>query len=790
MSSHVIIPVNGLTCAACVNRLEKSLSKRPGVEQASVNLALETLDLRVDSNRQLAEVAQWIEQAGFSTETSRAQMNVANVTCAACTARIEKALRRMPGVVSVSANPATSQIQVEWTEGVCSQAQIQERLAAINYPVVKASSAEKTHQDSHTQLLQQALIGLALSLPMVIGMVASMIGLPWMLPGWLQFALTTPVQFWLGARFYKGAYHALKNGGANMDVLVALGTSAAYGYSLYLWLVVGSHHLYFEAAAVVISLVMLGKWMEARAKNMAGDAIHQLMALQPPVAQQWQAGQLIETPVSQLAVGDEIQIQPGDTVPADGIIISGTTAVNESMLTGESLPVSKAAEDTVLAGTRNMDGSVRVRVHKSPEHFRLKQIVSLVNNAQMQKPEIQKQVDKISAVFVPVVVAIAVLTFALQSWLVSFDAAVVAAVSVLVIACPCALGLATPTAIMAATGVGARRGVLVRDINQLHLLQRAGTIAFDKTGTLTVGTPQVQNLENWSATPALLALVKQAQQQSQHPLARAMVESLKDADASSDEMTFENVSGRGVIASTLQHRLIIGNQRLFSEQGLTLEPPHFEHLAGDATPVWVAMDDQLMARFDISDAIRAESAGLIQWLKQRNWAIWLLTGDRKSVADSVQQTLALDHQMAELLPEHKSQAVIQLQKKASPVVMVGDGINDAPALAQADVSIAMGSGADVAMETAGITLMRPDINLVAEAIQIAQKTQQKIYQNLFWAFIYNCIGIPLAAFGLLSPIVAGAAMAFSSVSVVSSSVLLLRWNPKSLSEHQPEGNNT
>jgi Cu+-exporting ATPase len=482
--------------------------------------------------------------------------------------------------------------------------------------------------------------------------------------------------------------------------------------------------------------------------------------------------------VARFDIADEIQIQPGSTVPVDGVVVSGSTSINEAMLTGESIPAAKKSEDVVLAGTQNHDGSVRVRVHKSPEHFRLKQIVSMVNDAQMQKPDVQKLVDKISAVFVPVVVAIAVVTFLLQVWLVSFDAAFVAAVSVLVIACPCALGLATPTAIMAASGVGARRGVLVRDVNQLHKLAQANTIAFDKTGTLTIGEPKVVATHYWSNDAVIKHSIKTIQQQSQHPLAKAMVDSLQAESGLSEEIQFQNSSGRGVLAETTQGKFAIGNARLMHEQGASTDGEFSQDLAEEATPVWVAFNGEIVARFDIADEIRKESRLLIQWLKQQHWHSWLLTGDRASTATAVQQNLGIDEQFSELLPEHKSRAVLQLQKKSAPVVMVGDGINDAPALAMADVSIAMGNGTEVAMEAAGITLMRPDIFLVAEAIQIAKKTDLKIKQNLGWAFVYNCIGIPLAAFGLLSPMVAGAAMAFSSVSVVSSSLLLLNWNPK------------
>lgn len=781
-AAHVIVPVTGMTCASCVSRLEKAMTKRAPVQQASVNLALETLDITLDDPKALADLPGWVDAAGFGVDSASAMLTVQNITCASCVNRIEKVLGKMPGIRQASVNLATSQLKVEWYRGLVSLNDIRRRLDQIGYPVEDGDEDEDAGADDQAILLRQSLIGLGLSLPMVITMFAGLFGQNWMLPGWVQFALTTPIQLWLGLRFYRGAWHALKSGSANMDVLVSLGTSAAYIYSLFLWLGSGSTHLYFEAAAVVISLVMLGKWMEARAKNMTGDAIRKLMNLQPPTAKKWQGDELVSVDVADLKIGDELQIQPGDTIPADGTVLRGETTVNESMLTGESVPVEKGEGDAVLAGTQNANGSLRVQVHHAPDDFRLKQIVELVNDAQMQKPDIQKLVDKISSVFVPVVIVIALIALGLQWWLNGFEPALVAAVSVLVIACPCALGLATPTAIMAASGVGARRGVLIRDINQLHQLAGAKTIAFDKTGTLTQGEPKVVHRELWQEKSDLLSWVKSIQLQSQHPLAAAMVESLADVAASDRDFRIENKSGRGIVADNEDAQLLIGNRRLLEEADVTITDAFTQSQLKDSSTVWVALNGDIVARFDLTDPVRDESPKAIRWLRDRGWSTWMLTGDHAGAANAVKEELGLSDVFSELLPEHKSQTIEQLKKKNGTVVMVGDGINDAPALAMADVSIAMGSGTDVAMEAAGLTLMRPQLGLITEAIQIAEKTQLKIRQNLFWAFIYNCIGIPLAAFGLLSPVIAGAAMAFSSVSVVSSSLLLLRWNPKSINQ--------
>lgn len=786
--THWVVPVTGLTCASCVTRLEKALSKRPGVTSASVNLALETLDVALAADQPATVLPDWVAASGFGLQENERNLTVKNVTCASCINRIEKALLKMDGVFSATVNLANSQLQVRWYTGLVSLADIKNRLKQLNYPALPEAELAQTPAARTGHSLRPTLIAAALSLPMVVTMVASLLGANWMLPGWVQFALTTPVQFWLGWRFYVGAYHAVKNGSANMDVLVVMGTSAAYFYSLYLWLALGSGHLYFEASAVVISLILLGKWMEERAKRFAGDAIRKLMQLQPPNAQRWQGKELHTTPVTELVIGDEIQIHPGDTIAADGLILDGTTSVDEAMLTGESLPVSKAPGAVVMAGTHNGNGSVRVRVHSSPDQFRLKQIVQLVNDAQMKKPEIQKLVDQIAAVFVPVVILIAMLTLGLQWWLVSFDSALMAAVSVLVIACPCALGLATPTAIMAASGVGARRGVLIRDIDQLQVLAETDTIVFDKTGTLTVGRPTVALFRQWSAEGAsgatehdadLLGLIKAVQQKSQHPLAAAMVTYLADAQSPEQSFDFTNVSGQGVVARTEQDQLLIGNERLLTSHDLAIDPAFMAGAADHHSRVWVALNGQIRARFDISDLLRDDAQATITALHRAGIQTWMLSGDHAAAANAVAEQLSIDNVLANLLPEHKSQAIEQLKNKRRKVVMIGDGINDAPALAAADASIALGSGTDVAMDAAGLTLMRPELGLVLEAIQIAKKTRLKIQQNLFWAFIYNCIGIPLAAFGLLSPVIAGAAMAFSSVSVVSSSILLLTWNPKS-----------
>ena len=777
---HWVLPITGMTCASCVNRLERGMKKQTAVSQVSVNLALETLDITVGDTTTPEEVRGWVTGVGFDLVEQVEVMTLENVTCASCVAKIERQLTRIPGVTSAAVNLATSQLQVKWLEGVVSVAHIRQSLSELNYPVKATVDTPDAAADRHAvnKAFIPVLIGFALSLPMVIAMVGDLLGWGWSLPVWLQFALTTPIQVWLGARFYRGAYASLSHGSANMDVLVAMGTTAAYTYSIYLWLIADVMHVYFEASAVVITLVLLGKWLENRAKAMTSEAIRSLMRLQPSQARVWRGTELETTDVDQLKIGDEIQVQPGETVAVDGIIVTGETDLDEAMLTGESTAVHKQSGDTVLAGTHNIDGSIRVRIHRSPAEFRLKQIVSMVENAQLKKAPVQYLVDKISAIFVPVVIGIAVLTFAIQWWLSGFDFALMAAISVLVIACPCALGLATPTAIIAASGVGARRGILIRDIEQLEHLAQAKTVVFDKTGTLTTGTPRVLTADYWTedVTP-LLSRIKGIQMLSQHPLAAAVVAWLPDSKAESAVTQFRNITGKGVTAKVGDSTYFMGSESLMAEHELRLPDADSYQEQDEGSVIWVAEAGHIVARLVLVDTVRSEAKSLIQWFQKKDFGVWMLSGDQQATADRIGSGLGITQVVGNLLPDHKLQAIEQLKKKHKGVIMVGDGINDAPALAGADVSIAMGTGTDVAMNTAGITLMRPSLILIAEAYQLSRKTVLKIRQNLFWAFIYNLIGIPLAAMGLLSPIIAGAAMAFSSVSVVASSLLLLRWKP-------------
>jgi Cu+-exporting ATPase len=609
----------------------------------------------------------------------------------------------------------------------------------------------------------------------------------WALPGWLQLALATPVQFWLGVRFYRAGWKALRARTGNMDLLVALGTSAAYGLSVYMLWRHWEHepHLYFEASAAVISLVLLGKWLEGRAKRQTTEAIRALQSLRPETARVLRAGAELEVPAAQLALGDIIVVRPGERIAADGVIVEGRSHADESMLTGESLPVAKAPGDAVTGGAVNAEGVLTVRATAIGGQSTLAKIIDLVENAQAKKAPIQRLVDRVSAVFVPVVLGIALVTilgwgFATGDW----EQALLNAVAVLVIACPCALGLATPTAIMAGTGVAAKHGILIKDAEALETAHAVDTVAFDKTGTLTLGTPALAVFEPFALDRSgALSLAAAVQAGSEHPLAKAVLAAaggleIPRADAA------RAVPGRGMEATASGKRLVLGSGRWMRELGVDLAPfaAKAVELEGQGMSVsWLAdvsAAPVVLAAMAFGDRIRPEAAEAIGELRRRAVRTVMLTGDNRAAAQDVGRRLGIDEVRAEILPADKVDAVAELRGAGGRVAMVGDGVNDAPALAAADLGIAMGSGTDVAMHAAGVTLMRPDPRLVAAALDISRRTYAKIRQNLFWAFVYNVVGIPLAAAGVLSPVIAGAAMALSSVSVVANTLLLKRWNPE------------
>ena len=711
-------------------------------------------------------------------------ISVSGMTCASCAGRVERALRAVPGVVDASVNLVTERATV-YSHG--------RALASA----VLVAAVEKAGYAATANAVAPVAAGLpegwyialaaALTLPLLAPMLAELAGLHLMLPGWLQFVLATPVQFWIGARFYGAAWRAVRAGSGNMDLLVALGTSAAYGLSLFQWLGEGGSHLYFEAAAVVITLVRLGKWLETRARRQTTEAIRALQALRPDTAAVRVNGAERLTPIAFLRVGDEVVIRPGQRIPMDGLVIEGQGHADESMLTGESLPVAKSEGSKVVGGSVNGEGLLVARASAVGTETVLAHIIRAVEDAQAGKAPIQRLVDRVSAVFVPAIVIIALATFALW-WTLAGDwrVALLNAVAVLVIACPCALGLATPTAIMAGTGVAARYGILIKDAEALELLHGVQVIAFDKTGTLTAGTPR---LTAWRALDgdnhALLALAAAVQHGSEHPLARAVGQAAREAGITPAAASATRaVAGLGVTASVGGVALVLGNARLLAQHGVdagSLADLAREHEAAGETVSWLAQlepQPKLIGMMAFGDTLKPESAQAVERLHAAGVRSVMLTGDNQGSARHIAALLGIDEVHAQVMPEQKAQIIAALRAQGLRVAMVGDGINDAPALAAADIGIAMGGGTDVAMHTAGVTLMRGDPRLLVDAIDISRRTYSKIRQNLFWAFIFNVVGVPLAAFGLLNPMLAGAAMAMSSVSVVSNALLLKRWRPK------------
>ncbi|MBB5607801.1 MULTISPECIES: heavy metal translocating P-type ATPase [unclassified Janthinobacterium] len=781
------LAIEGMSCASCVGRVEKALLKVDGVTGASVNLATETARVVSDTAIPFASLQAAVEKAGYTVAQRDIDLSVAGMTCASCVGRVEKALLKVPGVAGASVNLATESARVKVT-GDADAATLIAAIAKAGYEasVPVASSSNTPIQTSSRDGLKVVLAAI-LAFPLMLPMLLEWAGIHWMLPGWLQFALATPVQFYFGARFYKAGWKAVRAGSGNMDLLVALGTSAAYGLSVYQWLTADGMlpHLYFEAAAVVITLVLLGKWLESRAKRQTASAIRALQVLRPESARVRRDGQDSDVPVADVKVGELVVIRPGERVAVDGVVVEGASQINESLITGESLPVDKHVGDKVTGGSINADGLLVVRTEAVGGETTLSRIIRLVEDAQAAKAPIQHLVDKVSAIFVPVVLVLALLTL-LGWWLTTgqLETAIINAVAVLVIACPCALGLATPTAIMAGTGVAARYGILIKDAEALEVAHAVTTVVFDKTGTLTVGKPALAALHAHGIDEVrLLQLAASIQRGSEHSLATAVLDAAGARNITPLPATaLSALPGRGLAAQVDGQDLKLGSTRLMQELKVDMAP-----LAAQAqtlentgnTISWLSSGTQLLGLFAFSDQVKPNAQAAIAHLHGLGIQTVMLTGDNQGSADAVGKLLGIDVVAAKMLPADKTAKIVALKAEGAKVAMVGDGINDAPALAAADVGIAMSTGTDVAMHAAGITLMRGDPALVADAIDISRRTYSKIRQNLFWAFIYNLIGIPLAAFGLLNPMVAGAAMAFSSVSVISNALLLRRWTARS-----------
>ena len=722
------------------------------------------------------------------------QLDIEGMTCASCVAHVEKGIRKVGGIDMAAVNLATEKATVSYDPAVANPEDIIRAVVDAGYAAAVAKrdnedEAEKKKRRYEAKLKQHTIIASILTLPLLGAMVAMLFkidSLMFLHDPLLQLLAATPVQFWIGMRFYRGAYNSLKSGSPNMDVLVALGTTAAYLFSVFNGFFarnmgIESSGLYFEASAVIITLVVLGKYLEVRARGKTSEAIRKLMGLQPKTALVERNGDEIAVPISDVVPGDRVLVRPGERVPVDGVIVSGNSALDESMITGESMPVEKSPGDKVVSGTVNSYGSLRFEAEHSSRDSVLARIIAVVEEAQGSKAPVQKLADKVAAVFVPVVLVIAGLTF-LVWWLVfgSIPQAFISAVAVLVIACPCALGLATPTAIMVGTGAGATRGILIKNGEVLQLAGKLDAVVLDKTGTITRGRPELQEtlvLDASLSDRELLKLAASLEKPSEHPLARAVTEAAEAAGLALEAVDeFSAVPGNGVTAVLNGVRYRIGTARFLTARGVVVPPAvEAEKTAMESlgsTVLLLADEKKLLGLFAVADAIKEHSVEGVRLLKELGLEVYMITGDNDRTARAIAAKVGIENVLSEVLPEGKADEVRKLQAGGLRVAMVGDGVNDAPALATADTGIAMGEGTDIAMESADITLMRGDLREIAAAIALSKKTMGKIRQNLFWAFFYNTVGIPFAALGFLNPIIAGAAMAFSSVSVVSNSLSL------------------
>lgn len=796
----VSLQITGMTCAACANRIEKGLGKLEGVCEANVNYAMESASVTYDPSLvDVSGLQQRIEKLGYGTVSETADFQLIGMYCAACANRIEKAVGKMPGVTSSTVNYALETAHFTYNPAEVSLEDFRKRIEKLGYQAVVKEDASKQADRKEAAIKKQRqklLISILLSLPLLWGMVShfSFLSGIWMpdviMNPWFQLCFATPVQFYIGGQFYMGAYHALRNKGANMDVLVALGTSAAYFYSLYLtidWAVSGlmvheAPSLYFETSAVLITLVLLGKLLEALAKGRTSEAIKTLMGLAPKTALLLRDGEEISIPVSEVVPGDILLVKPGEKIPVDGEVLEGHSSVDESMLTGESLPVGKTAGSTVACATLNKNGVLKIRATRVGKETALAQIIKVVEEAQGSKAPIQRVADVISGIFVPIVVAIAVVSFLIWFFFVTpgdFARALEIGISVLVIACPCALGLATPTSIMAGSGRAAEYGVLFKGGEYLESTQKVDTVVLDKTGTVTKGKPELTDVEvSGMDRTALLQLVGAAEQNSEHPLAEAIMEGIrKEAGTIPKADGFEAIPGYGVKASVNGREVLVGTRKLMNRFDIKLGE-FIQRMAEleqqGKTAMLAAIDGKVTGLIAVADTIKETSANAVKRLKAMGIEVVMITGDNEQTAKAIARQAGIDQVLAEVLPEGKAEAIKSLQASGKKVAMVGDGINDAPALAVADIGMAIGTGTDVAMEAADVTLMKGDLNGIPDAIYMSRRTLGNIRQNLFWALGYNSIGIPIAALGLLAPWIAGAAMALSSVSVVANSLRLQR----------------
>ena len=796
-SRSVQLKISGMTCAACSARIEKGLSKLAGVEKAAVNLASEKAVVTYDPAQINPEaMAEKIHDLGYEVIKDKVEFAITGMTCAACAARIEKGLQKLPGVYAANVNLATEKAVVEYNSSELTITEMQAKVKQLGYEAHKmedglAADREKDLREAEINNQKwRFLLSAVLSFPLLLAMIAHSFGVfhgfsSFFMQPLVQLLLATPVQFIVGWPFYRGAYNALRNGSANMDVLVALGTSSAYLFSL-ANMFTGKADLYFETSAVLITLIILGKLLEARAKGQTSAAIKSLMGLQAKTARIVREGQELDIPIENVVVGDVLIVRPGEKVPVDGIIVEGNSTIDESMLTGESLPVDKRIGDEVVGATLNKFGAFKFEAKKVGRDTALAQIVRIVEEAQGSKAPIQRFADVVSGYFVPAVVAIAVITFFAWYFVLdqgNFTRALINFTAVMVIACPCALGLATPTSIMVGTGKGAESGILIKGAEHLENAQKLTTIVLDKTGTITKGQPEVTNVIAMTgfSDSTILQAAASVEKSSEHPLAQAIVKYGQKAGAAVKEVeAFVATPGHGVQARLDGKSILVGTNKFMQKNNIDLAAAskQKEQLEQQGkTVMLVAIEQVLAGMIAVADTVKESSAQAIAELRLLGIDVWMITGDNARAAKTIGDSVGIQNVLAEVLPEHKAEKVAALKKEGRVVGMVGDGINDAPALATADVGFAIGTGTDVAIEAADITLMRGDLMGVVAAIRLSKATMRNIKQNLFWALFYNALGIPIAAAGFLSPILAGGAMAFSSVSVVTNALRLRRFKP-------------
>ncbi|MGE5507317.1 MAG: heavy metal translocating P-type ATPase [Chitinophagales bacterium] len=785
------LKIGGMSCAACAVRVEKTLAGVPGVAEAAVNFAMERATVAYDPAKvEPGQLKKAVEEAGYEvrSDAAKVELKIGGMTCASCSARVERALAAVPGVTRAGVNLATEKATVEYDPGLVTVAALKKTVALAGYTaqeIAGQTDVDREREEREAEIRRQRnrlIFSAALSLPLLYYMFGMLFKYPmpmWFMNHWVQFALATPVQFIAGWHFYRGAYHALKGGSANMDVLIAMGTSAAYLYSLAVTLTGVRGDVYFEASALIITLITLGKLLEAIARGRTSEAIKKLMGLQAKTARVVRDGQEADIPVEEVEVGDLVVVRPGEKIPVDGVVREGASAVDESMLTGESIPVDKKPGDEVVGATINKQGLLKFEATKVGRDTALAQIIRLVEEAQGSKAPIQRLADQISGYFVPAVIAIAAVTF--LGWFLftrNFTTALINAVAVLVIACPCALGLATPTAIMVGTGKGAEHGILIKGGEHLENAHKLNAVVLDKTGTITKGEPEVTDLlpAGSLSREEVLRLGATVERGSEHPLGVAIVDRAKaEGLALAEPSGFAAIPGHGVRGTVDGRTVLLGNKRLMASEQVDVAPlaADLERLEGEGkTVTLLAVDGRAAGLIAVADTVKEHSAEAVRELQQMGIEVYMLTGDNRRTAEAIARQVGIGNVLAEVLPEQKSDQIEKLKAAGKFVGMVGDGINDAPALATADVGFAIGTGTDVAMEAADVTLMRGDLRGIVAAIKLSRRTMRTIKQNLFWAFAYNTAGIPAAALGYLSPVLAGAAMALSSVSVVSNSLRL------------------